>query len=487
MITEGSRPSRRELVLVFLMALVGFAYFAGSAQDGNTHSRLGLVRAIAVEHRFEIDTSQLTYEWRDYRTDDRSFYNGHYYSDKAIGSSIIGAAVWTPVHGVLHLLGLPTDGRVFKVGATLLSVSVVCAFLAPLIYYFVVTVADARTALLVTVGMVFGTPLFRYSTAYYGHVQAGLFLLGAFLIWFYARRRKHISGAQVFASCVLVGYMVVTEYPTALLALVLGGYMLVVLRDLDRLADWRLYAAGAAGCLLAVSPLVYYNVAVYGDPFTTGYQHHATPKFAAAHSQGLSGIGMPDPIVMIAMTLHPLMGLFWQSPFLLLAAAGWMAMRGSERRAELWFSLTAILAYLTLMSGYYDWSGGLAYTPRHIIPMLPLFAIPLAFLPKRWTALGWCLVAISIVQSLVAVAAQWDYVTRLIRNTLDARGHPTTVFVSTIWSVCWTNLLNGKFVKNRGSLFMPAGFATLLPLVLVEAVLAVLLVRTIALRQRVVS
>jgi len=475
---------RRELLLVFLMALVAFAYFAGSDEDGNSYSRLGLVRALAVEHRFEIDTTQLSDEWRAFRTKDRSFHNGHYYSDKAIGSSLVGAAVWAPVHGVLQRLGLPTGGRAFKFGATFLGVSLLCACLAPLIYYFVVTAADARTALFVTVALIFGTPLFKYSTVYYGHVQAGLFLFAAFLIWFCARRRKHISVVEAFGSCVLVGCMVVTEYPTALLGLVLGGYMLVVLRDLDRLADWRLYAAGAAGCLIAISPLVYYNISVYGDPFTTGYQHHATAQFAAAHAQGLSGIGMPDPIVMIAMTFHPLMGVFWQSPFLLLAAPGWMAMRRSEHRAELLFSLTAIVAYIALISGYYEWSGGQAYTPRHLVPLFPLFAIPLAFLPRRWMTAGWCLLGLSIAQHLVAVAARWDFMSRFIRATLDASHHPTTVFVSTIWSVCWPNLRAGMFLKSRGALFMPSGFATLLPLLLVEAVLAVLLVRALAAREQ---
>jgi hypothetical protein len=469
-------PSRRELALAFLMALVAFGYFAGSAEDGNTYSRLGLVRALAVEHRFEIDTSQLAYEWRDFQTQDRSFFNSHYYSDKAIGSSLIGAAIWAPVHAILCGLKLPTDGRVFKVGATFLGVSVLCALLAPLIYYFVATVADARSAVLVTIGLIFGTPVFRYSAAYYGHVQAGLLLFAAFLIWFSARRGKRLSGFQVFSSCFLIGWMLITEYPTVLLALVLGGYMLVVLHELDRLTDWRIYATGAVACLLAVSPMLYYNVCVYGTPFTTGYEHHATARFAAAHSQGLSGIGAPDPVVMFAMTFHPLMGIFWQSPFLLLSVPGWMAMAGSDRRAELWFSLTAILAYLTLMSGYYEWSGGLAYTPRHLIPMLPLFAIPLAFVPRRWLTLGWCLVAISLVQHLVAVAARWDYVSRIVRATLDAHSHPTTAFISTIWSVCWTNLRNGLFVTNRGALFMPAGVATLLPLLLAEGVLATLLV-----------
>jgi hypothetical protein len=230
--------------------------------------------------------------------------------------------------------------------------------------------------------------------------------------------------------------------------------------------------------------MLYYNLLVYGHVLTTGYQHHATAKFAAAHSHGLSGIGPPDPVVMIAMTFHPLMGIFWQSPVLLLAAGGWMAMRGREHRAEFLFSLTAILAYVTLISGYYEWSGGQAYAPRHLVPLFPLFAIPLAFLPRRWMAVGWCLTGLSIAQHLVAVAARWDYLSRIVRATLDASQHPTTVFVSTIWSVCWPNLRAGMFLKNRGALFMPRGFATLLPLLFVEAVLAVMLVKRLAARER---
>jgi len=240
---ESSLPVRRatvsELLLVYLMAVTAFGYFVGTWQDGNTYSRLSLVVALTQERRFEIDTPQLAEQWRQFRTQDRSFHNGHYYSDKAIGSSLVGAMAWAPVRAVLQSTGTTVELRVFKVLATFLGMSIVCALLAPMVYGFVTGVAGSRQALLVTSAIVFGTSVFKYSTGFYGHVPAALCLLGSGLIWFRARQRQHLSWFQVFASCFLTGFMVVTEYPTGVLALVLGGYMLLVLSDLGRLRDWR--------------------------------------------------------------------------------------------------------------------------------------------------------------------------------------------------------------------------------------------------------
>jgi hypothetical protein len=481
---RATRASWAELVVVYLMAVVGFGYFAGNFQDANTFSRLSLVKALVDERRFEIDSTQLDEAWGDFHTKDRSWYNGHFYSDKAIGSSLIGAALWGPIDGILHLSGVMVSKKSFKVLATFLGVSLVCAFLAPVLYAFVTGIAGSRTAALVAAAIVFGTPVFKYSTGFYGHVQAGLFFFLAFLIWFHAKRAGRLSPGPAAISCALLGVMVVTEYPTAVLALVLGIYMLTVMRELGRLTDWRIYAAGAVGFLIALAPLLYYNVQVYGQPLATGYQHHATAEFAEAHSKGLSGIGVPDAIVMFAMTFHPLMGIFWQSPVLLLAFVGWFAMRRSWLRVELAFSLAAIVIYIALISGYYEWSGGLSYTPRHLIPLYPLFAVPMAVLPRRWVIAGWPLTAISVVQHLLALTTQPDYVFRRIQATLDVNHHPAMAWVSTLWTMEWPNLQAGLWLKNRGSLFMPAGYATLLPLLLAEVGLGVLLVYAVVRRQR---
>jgi hypothetical protein len=474
---DVTRATRRQLAVAYLMAALGFTYFAGSWGDGNTFSRLSLVLALVEEHRFTIDTTQTSPSWRQFETADRSYYQRHYYSDKAIGSSLVGAVAWTPVRSLLRLARVSVEPQMFTFFTTVLGVSLVCALVAPLVFAFVTSLAGPRTAAWVMAAIVFGTPIFKYSTGYYGHVQAGLLYFAAFALWFNARRRRTLPAWTAFGSGLLLGYMVVTEYPTAVLVPVLGGYMLVVLRDLGLATEWRLYAATAAGFALALTPLAYYNLHVYGALWTTGYQHHATPAFEAAHAQGLSGIGWPDPVVLFASTFHPLMGIFWQSPVLLLAIVGWFAAKDPELRDASWFSLVAVTTYLVLLSGYYDWSGGTAYSPRHLIPLYPLFAIPLACLPRRWRHLALALTAISILQHLIAVSARWDSLDTLLDAAIED-GHPTTYVASTIWSVCWVNLRSGLFLKNAGTLVWPnGGFATLAPLLVAQGALLIALLK----------
>ena len=55
-----------------------------------------------------------------------------------------------------------------------------------------------------------------------------------------------------------------------------------------------------------------------------------------------------------------------------------MRLRDSQDRAELLFSLAAILAYVTVMSGITNGPADSRMRLRHLIPILPLFAIPLS-------------------------------------------------------------------------------------------------------------
>src|SRR4051812_29956385 len=75
---------RRALWTLAAVLLVSYAYFY-QAGGWNQNSRFALVRAILERHTLQIDAYQL-------HTGDRAISNGHYYSDKAPGTSLTALA-----------------------------------------------------------------------------------------------------------------------------------------------------------------------------------------------------------------------------------------------------------------------------------------------------------------------------------------------------------------------------------------------------------
>jgi hypothetical protein len=93
--------------LVFLLLFLAYAYFY---QDPgyNGNSRLGLTFALVQEGRLTIDSF---HEREGTETGDKSFYNGHYYTDKAIGSSLLAAVFYLPIYTSRAPVGRGTGYR----------------------------------------------------------------------------------------------------------------------------------------------------------------------------------------------------------------------------------------------------------------------------------------------------------------------------------------------------------------------------------------
>jgi hypothetical protein len=272
-----------------------------------------------------------------------------------------------------------------------------------------------------------------------------------------------------------MGWMMLIEYPTVLLAAALSLYILFVLWMKGRSADWRSYLLVAAGAAIPLSILLFYNYAAFGTMFTLSYTHEANAKFHAAHNSGLFGVGAPNPAAIFYMTFHPTMGIFWQSPLLLLALPGWWFLfRSGKYRAEAVFTLATVLFYIIFISGYYLW-WGYAFTPRHLIPILPLFMVPLAILPRKYFPYVVAAGVLSIVQMLIVAAGNSDGLPELLipafeTYTLRSPG-------SIIYGVYLPNVAHGLFVHNLGeSLFGLKGFACFVPLILIEAALIAMLI-----------
>jgi hypothetical protein len=446
-----------DLLLVFVMVAGAYLYFLPSNfKDWNSNSRLAMIKAIVEQHRLDIDS----YHEADFPTNDKAFINGHYYSDKAIGSAVVGALVYFPIFSLLQWFRVVLLANDFKVLITLLAVGLPGALLAPLLYSVVKQIsARPGFALLVTLAICLGTPYFKFSEMYYGHTLAGTCMFGAFLIWFRARASGKLNLPALLLSGLLIGLALITEYPLALLALPLGFYILYVMYEKKWLSNWRVYLAVVAGGLLPLALLLSYNTAVFGSPLSIGYSFESDVRFAQAHSQGIVGVGLPNLKVLFYTTLHPTMGIFWQSPVLLLAIFGLgMLLPRSTYRPEAIFAYSAIVIYLVVMSGFYMWWGGYSFTPRHLIPFFPIFGLALAFLPKKFKWPTFALTLVASAQMLLVAASSnvnLDVIDNLIDQNMLGRFMRNFQFPPTaIYSVSWQNFLAGNYSPNMATAWL---------------------------------
>jgi hypothetical protein len=223
-----------------------------------------------------------------------------------------------------------------------------------------------------------------------------------------------------------------------------------------------------AGFAIPILLLLSYNNAIFGSPFSVGYTHQDNARFARAHSQGFIGIGWPNIRVLFYTTFHPTMGIFWQSPILLLPLAGLgVCTKKSFHRPEALLSWGIIGSFTIIMSGYYMWWGGYSFTPRHLIPLFPFFGILMAFLPKHWFKPALLLSALSIAQMLIVSAGKstgLDVIDNMIDQGLLGRYLRNFQFPpSAIYSVYLPNVLKGEFTPNLANTFLGVpNFASLL-------------------------
>jgi hypothetical protein len=462
--------TKRALLVFLLLAFMYGYYYQNPGANGN--SRIGLIFAIVQERRLTIDSY---YNTQGTETIDRAFLNGHYYSDKAIGTSIIGALFYAPMYMFMKLTGYELSLLQIKYILTFVVVGLPSAFAGSLVYVLCETISGSRLrAYLATLAVTLGTMCLPFSAIFFGHQLAGALLFISFFLIFNLKLVPDLrqKPAYLFLIGFLLGAAFLTEYTTAVIILPLGLYYCYILRE--RLS-WRwirlTILPPVLGPFITMIILMIYNTLAFGNPFTIGYEHLGN-QFQESMSQGFLGISWPRLDVLFYLTFHPAQGLFWQSPVLLMAMVGFIYLwRDKRYRLEGIIVLIAFISYLLINAGYYMWWGGWSFGPRHLIPMLLFLSIPLVLVPRRLIPLVIILAIISIGQMFIPLAGKIlvpdDY--------FDQIDHLKFFGYSSIYSYSWQQLLDGNFTTNLGEkLFGLKKWMIFLP-----NVLAILLVTAI--------
>lgn len=470
------------------MVLLAAAYFVPRGLSWNADSHLFLTASI-------VDRGSLNIDPLARYTGDVAAAHGHFFTDKAPGLSLLAVPVYALLKYTLlggqpltSVYAVPEAHRVDFLVRYLLALvyaGVPTAIIVILLYRFLPRLGvSPRWSAGLALTYALGTIARPFAAQFFSHQLAAALLFGAFALLFHIRRGE-LRERAVAGAGALLGYAVITEYPTALIAACLVIYALTlagptaVVREprADSTRRWRVTGSLGRIRALAVEPATIrravllltgaalplalgalYNVLAFGGPFSTGYAHLAGPElFRAGQSQGLLGITLPHLDALWSTTVGPYRGIFLLSPVLLLCIPGFRALlRMPGWRAEAVLCLGVVTVYALFSVSYYMWDGGFSMGPRQFLPALPFLVLPIGALLReggdaRWRrpALVLATVSVALVELATAVGPLAD---------------PKYPSPLTDWAL--PRLLAGTLDNNWGMVFGLPGLLQLAPLAL---------------------
>jgi len=340
-------------------------------------------------------------------TGDRSYYNNHYYSDKAPGQSFLSSPIYyiwklffsftgeSPDTGenyfINKIIKNPITGEETKtyeiinpgnfflfslILVTVFTCSLSTALTVVLIYKiskFLTKKESYRVLLTITYGL--GTLAFMYGTIYFTHAPSTLFSFLSFYIIYTLKQKKKFDIKLFFLSGIFSGFGVVVDYNILLISM--GCILFVFLsKNLKRLIIFLL------GFLLGITPLLLYNYSILGTPFQLIYAY-TDPDIRTDIDQNMGFSTLINPYIIFRHTFGTYRGLFFFHPILLLSIVGLYYMVKKEKKEAFLISLIFI-SFLAILSGRVTiWDFGSCFGGRYYLPVIPLLMLPLMYSFKK--------------------------------------------------------------------------------------------------------
>jgi hypothetical protein len=475
---SGVSQERFIEIVLFIVLTVCYAYTPPRWADWNQNSHFDTIVAFVDHGTLSIDCCVAN-------TGDYALFEGHAYSDKAPGLSFLGMPFYVVYDGLASIgpiqrgldrlahndalaatlreggTGLLADKVHLALGlwfVTFFVVAIPSALLGVILYRFLgAFTSQTSYRLLVTLIYGLATPAFSYAGAFYSHQLAAVLLFAAFALIFWLKPEKS-SGGRLALVGVLLGYAVISEYPSVLIAGLLFLYVLYRLADKRRIG-WVILGGVGPGLLLAA-----YNLATYRTILPVGY--HYSALWQTQHSTGFMSLTYPKLDILWGLVGSPYRGVFLLSPILLLAGLGFIYLwQDRQHRAEAIVSTLAVLSFFAFNSSSSMWWGGFSVGPRYLVPMLPFLAWPLVLFLKRHGQQVWARVLAGglAILSLVLV---WGL-------TLAGQHFPEETWQFPLRDYAWPHLAQGDLARNLGMAIGLHGWWSLIPLLVILALIVV--------------
>ena len=390
------RRHRLEIVL-FGMVLFTASYFSHPVDLDNVSSRFFMLSSIVDFRTLSLDA------YKD-RTGDVSFFGGRHYSNKSIGTAVLGVPVYWALRQIPPFRDQPPltmpQRYVVRVVTTTLPFAILAITMFRLAKRFGAT---PRTALWMVLAYSFGTIALIHASMFSGHQTAASFSFFAFAILAYLRNRttSHHEIGLAFGAGLFAGLAALADYTAMFTAMVLTIYGFSArIQPRSKLA----FLSGGAFC---IALLAAYNWKCFGSASSISYAYQVSEEHRKGFEQGLFGFRLPTAPALFGLLGSPSRGLLFIMPVFIFSLYGifywWNDQRG---RAELHVILAIVLGYLTFVSGFHFWHGSTTYGPRFLVPMLPFLAFPMIFakVNTRWFLLTFAASILLVAPAMIGLA-----------------------------------------------------------------------------------
>jgi len=419
---------------LFVGIALTYAYFYQGG-DPNQVTRVLLARALVERHAPDITPDQRL-------TVDKAIVGSRVYADKAPGVSFALAPIVALLDGadrVFHVDTASRGARRARMHVLVVAIAGTAGVVAARLVFRTLLLfgVSRRVASLTTFAYAFGTLAFPFSTVLFSHQIAAALSIACFHLYARARvaaRAPSLRAAAAFGA--IAGAAVVVEYPTAIIVGIVGAAF--ALHALRTRSTARAAAGVAIGAAFPLAIHAAYLGWAFGSPFDLAYKHVVDPVFLSHTSTGLLGVRAPTGEALRGALVSPFRGLFFFCPVLTLmfaGFAGWLADRAA--RAEAIVASAVVVAATWFCTSYYAWHGDLSLGPRHIVPALPFFVLPIAFFARRGRAAA-ALVALLAIASAAIVFASTAVLVQL------PTGEPNPLY-----DIVWPALARGEVAINR--------------------------------------
>ncbi len=372
------------------------------------------------------------------QTGDVAEFNGHLYCDKAIGVSLLATLPLGILRACEQIHQTRLSVFALRYWSTL-CVSGLCATLTGMLLFLILKRMSARPddpatllgAYIIAVSTLLGTQLFFHATLLLPYAPAALFLTASlFVLQRMATDEQAATILRAFLCGLAAGFCVLCE--------TLWGVAAVTVLAL---AAWqtrrhavRLWPALLAGFLLGILPFAVYCYSIFGS-LSIPYIYERDATFREGMASGFMGAHLPNMIVLYYLTFSPFKGLFWQSPFLIIALPGFIILWRQKHLRHFATAFAGVaLFYLLFNSGYFMWWGGWSFAPRHLAMLSILLAFPLMAAwnhGNMFKALILFLLIPALIMHLTVVCVDPQIPDATATRTTEMMFHPTSIFTLT--------------------------------------------------------